>query len=94
MVILEAFAAGTPVIGAATGGIPELVTHGETGLLFPVGDAQALRDAIDWAFTHPEEMRRMGRAARQAFESKYGPDQGYANLMTAYETAIRLARAG
>jgi glycosyltransferase involved in cell wall biosynthesis len=39
-------ASGAPVIGANIGGIPELISHGEDGLLFPPGDASALARAI------------------------------------------------
>ncbi len=46
LAILEAFAAGTPAVAAAIGGIPELVRDGETGLLFPPGDAGALAGAL------------------------------------------------
>jgi glycosyltransferase involved in cell wall biosynthesis len=45
-VVLEAQAAGIPVIGAAATGIVDIIAHGETGLLFPVGDASALAAAI------------------------------------------------
>jgi glycosyltransferase involved in cell wall biosynthesis len=46
-VIYEAFARGIPVVGAAIGGIPEIVTHGRTGLLFAPGDAVGLKRRID-----------------------------------------------
>ncbi|MFO1057132.1 MAG: glycosyltransferase family 4 protein [Dongiaceae bacterium] len=45
-VVHEAFSFGVPVVGAAVGGIPEMVTPGRTGFLFPAGDAGALRDAL------------------------------------------------
>ncbi|RJP73140.1 MAG: N-acetyl-alpha-D-glucosaminyl L-malate synthase BshA [Candidatus Zixiibacteriota bacterium] len=62
---LEAMAAGVPVICSRVGGLPEVVTEGETGYLLPVGDiegmaARALELLSDW-----ELMRRMGRAARE-----------------------------
>ncbi|EXI76739.1 MAG TPA: glycosyltransferase family 4 protein [Candidatus Accumulibacter phosphatis] len=43
--ILEAFASGVPVVSTDAGGIPDLVEHGVSGLLVPVGDAQAMADA-------------------------------------------------
>jgi glycosyltransferase involved in cell wall biosynthesis len=46
LVVLEAHAAGIPVVGSNTGGIAERVTHGEDGLLVPVADAKALADAL------------------------------------------------
>lgn len=47
IVILEAFAHGTPVIASRLGGMAELVSEGRSGLLFPVGDVQALRRALE-----------------------------------------------
>ncbi|MBP1999572.1 N-acetyl-alpha-D-glucosaminyl L-malate synthase BshA [Paenibacillus shirakamiensis] len=44
LVALEAMACGVPTIGSLAGGIPELVTHGETGFLAPIGDTQAMAD--------------------------------------------------
>src|SRR5690606_35758485 len=42
LVALEAMACGVPTIGSTAGGIPELVTHGETGFLAPVGDTASM----------------------------------------------------
>lgn len=44
--VLDAFAAGVPVVATQAGGIPEMVKHAETGLLAPVGDAKALGEAL------------------------------------------------
>ena len=65
LVILEAFAAGTPVIGARSGGIPELVEDGRTGLLVDQGDVDGLRDAMRRLLVDPELRHRLGAAARQ-----------------------------
>jgi glycosyltransferase involved in cell wall biosynthesis len=46
LVALEAMASGTPILAAATGGIPELIEHGENGWLLPRRDEQSLADAI------------------------------------------------
>ncbi len=48
-VVLEALACGRPVVASAVGGVPELITEGENGLLVPAGDATALSTAVDAA---------------------------------------------
>ena len=62
--ILEAMAAGKPVIATAVGGIPEFVLSGETGLLVEPGNVQALADAIDRLLSHPQQARTMGAKGR------------------------------
>lgn len=63
--VLEAYALGRPVIGAAIGGIPEMIREGETGLLSAPGDAQSLADALAaMAAKGPEARAAMGRAGR------------------------------
>ncbi|MBI2443849.1 MAG: glycosyltransferase family 4 protein [Candidatus Magasanikbacteria bacterium] len=55
--ILEAQAAGVPIISSAVGGIPEVITDRQTGLLVAPGDPRALSEALQFAHDHPEEMR-------------------------------------
>ncbi|MBV9354695.1 MAG: glycosyltransferase family 4 protein [Chloroflexi bacterium] len=62
-VALEAMAAGRPVIASRIGGLPELVDDGETGLLVPPDDHQALAEALRRLLAEPERRVRMGRAA-------------------------------
>lgn len=65
MVIMEAMAAGRPVIATYVAGIPELVQDGRTGWLVPAGDTQALADAIGHLAGHSAEtLTRMGAEAR------------------------------
>jgi glycosyltransferase involved in cell wall biosynthesis len=65
MVFLEAGAAGLPVIGADTGGIPEAVEDGRTGLLVPEDDVDALAAAIRRLAEDPEKARQMGQEGRR-----------------------------
>jgi glycosyltransferase involved in cell wall biosynthesis len=57
--VVEALAAGTPVIATAVGGIPEVVRDGENGLLVPAGDPDALAEAIRRYFADPELRERL-----------------------------------
>jgi glycosyltransferase involved in cell wall biosynthesis len=61
---LDAMAAGLPVVATRTGGIPEIVAEGETGILVPARDPDALADAMVWAAGDPELRRRLGAAGR------------------------------
>ncbi len=63
--VLEAMAAGKPVVATRVGGIPEAVVHGETGLLVPPRDSAALAEAILWLLQHPAEAARFGAAGRR-----------------------------
>jgi glycosyltransferase involved in cell wall biosynthesis len=65
LVNLEAQATGLPVVASETGGIPEHVQHGRTGLLFPPGDPVALARLVRLLADHPETRRTMGREARR-----------------------------
>jgi glycosyltransferase involved in cell wall biosynthesis len=65
-VLLEAAASGLPVVAVAAGGAPELVRHGETGLLVPPDDAAAFAAAVLELATQPGVRRRMSAAAETA----------------------------
>jgi glycosyltransferase involved in cell wall biosynthesis len=64
-VAMEAMATGRPVIAARIGGLPEIVADGETGLLVPPEDADALRAAMARLIADPALAARMGEAGRQ-----------------------------
>src|SRR5437867_12293544 len=64
-VIMEAMAAGLPVISTATGGIPEMVIQNETGFLVPPGDAVALAGAIERQFDEIGLAERLGERGFQ-----------------------------
>lgn len=70
-VLLEAHAAGKPVVGANVTGIVDLVADGETGLLFPVGDASALRNAIARLITDDALVRRLEVAGQEKVQREF-----------------------
>lgn len=88
LIIIEAFACGTPVIASRLGAPAEIIEDGRTGLLVPTGDPDALSKAVQWAWSHPAEMRQMGSAARQQYESLYTPTSNYSILLDIYRQAI------
>jgi glycosyltransferase involved in cell wall biosynthesis len=63
--VVQAMMAGKPVVATATGGSPEIVLHGETGLLVPPANPTALADALRRLLDDPELARRVARAGRE-----------------------------
>jgi glycosyltransferase involved in cell wall biosynthesis len=69
--ILEAMAAGKPVVATTVGGIPEFVIPGQSGLLVPPGDALALARAIKQLLDEPEKARAMGSQGQKHVRQHY-----------------------
>jgi glycosyltransferase involved in cell wall biosynthesis len=70
-VLPQALAVGTPVVGAAVGGIPEIVRDGETGRLVPPGDAVALAEAVLELLHDPARARAMARAGQALVPERF-----------------------
>jgi glycosyltransferase involved in cell wall biosynthesis len=69
--VLEAMAAGLPVIASAVGGTPEIIDDGRTGLLSPAGDAHALAERISRVMRDAALGNDLARAARQEAEARF-----------------------
>lgn len=65
LVVLEAMAAGRPVVASRIGGIPDIMVDGETGVLVTPGDAGELQRALAYLLSDPGAMERMGRTAKR-----------------------------
>jgi glycosyltransferase involved in cell wall biosynthesis len=74
-VILEAQAAGKPVIGARATGIVDVVVDGETGLLFPIGDARALAEAVAKLMSDKGLASRLGLAGQEQVKRDFRQEQ-------------------
>lgn len=70
-VIIEAMAAGAPVVGSAHAGIPEAIEHRHTGLLVAPGDTQALAEALEVLVLDPQVRQRMHEAALQRVAERF-----------------------
>ncbi|RPH48167.1 MAG: glycosyltransferase [Planctomycetota bacterium] len=81
--VLEAMAAGKPVVAARSGGTPEVVVDGVTGLLVPPQDIDALQAALRTLAADPAKRRAMGAAGLARAELEFGVER----LVRAYETA-------
>ena len=77
--VVEALAAGTPVIATATGGVAEVVRDGQNGLLVPLADATALGEAIR-RYVGDDELRARLRAAAAPSVAEYAPERVFAQL--------------
>jgi glycosyltransferase involved in cell wall biosynthesis len=71
LVVCEALALAVPVVATPVGGVRQTVLEGETGLLVPVGDTDALAAAIIRLLDSPEEARRLGEAGRERVRELY-----------------------
>ncbi|NNJ26599.1 glycosyltransferase [Alienimonas chondri] len=69
--VLEAMACGTPSVGFAAGGIPDMIRPGETGLLAPTGDVPAFADALAALLSDDALRTRLGKNCRRVAEAEY-----------------------
>jgi glycosyltransferase involved in cell wall biosynthesis len=80
MAMLEAQAAGLPVVSCAARGVPDVVEHGRTGLLAPAGDERALADAVRELLLDKDRRARMGAAAAAFAAGERSVDSAAARL--------------
>jgi len=92
LTVLEAYAAGRPVIASGHGGLADLVVDGVTGRHVPPGDPMALAAAVREAWADPDGMRALGSAAQAAYIAEYTPARGYTGLLEVYGQAVQRRR--
>ena len=92
MVLVEAFACGTPALVSRLGSMEEIIKPNVTGLHFDAGNANDLAEKVKWMISHPEQTRQMGSNARQEYLAKYTPEINYKTLMDIYQQATEEAR--
>ena len=93
LAILEAMAAGLPVVATTTGGIPECVVDGVTGLLVPPGDPDALAAALVRLLADPALCHQYGRAGQELAARRFSPESHAEALEGVFAKLIRQRRA-
>jgi glycosyltransferase involved in cell wall biosynthesis len=88
LVLVEAMAAGRPVIASRSGGVPEVVVDGETGLLVSPESPAELAAAISRLVASPEEANRMGAAGRDRARSHFGAGRMAEQMTALYEELL------
>lgn len=87
-VLLEAMACALPVVAARAGGVEDIVTHGQTGLLVDPGDAAGLADALQQVLADPAAARRLGRAGREHVLEHFSITHTAARYVQLYEELL------
>ena len=82
--VMEAFAAGRPVVASDLGGIPEMVDDGVNGFLFPAGDEEALAGRMATLLDSPELRKEMGQKGREKALELYNAEYHYGRIMEIY----------
>ncbi len=86
--VIEAMAAGLPVVATRGGALPELVVDGETGILIERGDSEGLAAAIGRLLENPQLRERMGAAGRKRVQRLFTWERSVARLEELYGTVL------
>jgi glycosyltransferase involved in cell wall biosynthesis len=84
LAVIEAQAAGVPVVATPVGGIPENVVEGETGFLVARNDVRALAERISWCLAHPGDAARLAQEARRRVLERYSAERMVAETLALY----------
>lgn len=88
LTVIEAMAAGLPVVATGVGGVPEVVQDGRTGLLAPAGDAAALAEHIDRLADEPSRQTEMGQLGRDRALALFSEERMHAEYRRLYEEML------
>jgi len=88
LALLDAMAHGLPCIATDAGGPRDMIDHGRTGLLTPMGDPVALADAIERLWNDPDLRARLGAAAAADVRARFSIERTAADVVSVYEAAL------
>jgi glycosyltransferase involved in cell wall biosynthesis len=86
LVLVESMRAGTPVIATDAGGVPEIIQHNETGLLYEPGNARQLADSISELLHDKNKRARLARAGKTFADTMFDEKQHFENLEKIFNT--------
>jgi glycosyltransferase involved in cell wall biosynthesis len=86
LALLEAMAAGLPIVATDVGGVRDLMHHDEEGIVYCPGDVQALADGIMQLFALEDRAADMGGAAEKHAWKTHDPEKNLRDLMEIYQT--------
>jgi glycosyltransferase involved in cell wall biosynthesis len=92
--ILEAMAAGKPVVATEVGSVPEVVQHESTGLLVPPRDSEALAKALQMLLADPTKRRRLGAMGRKLVEERYSLHRTLEQYESVYASVLSSSSGG
>jgi len=87
LVVIEAMAAGLPVIFTNRGCLRDTVIDGKSGVEVPINDPEKLAERIVWLMNHPQTVKELGHHARQRYEALYTKTQHIENMIQVFTTA-------
>ena len=88
MVILEAYACGTPVVASRIGGLDEIVIENQTGKKFIPGNIESLAECVDNLLSSPDLLTSLRAKVRNQFDQLYSAEQNYQQLMEIYQQVL------
>lgn len=86
--ILDALAAGVPVVATAVGGIPEFIEDGQTGLLVPAAEPQALAQGVIDQLENPERARTMAARGKEVIKRRFSVERMIADTVAVYQELL------
>jgi glycosyltransferase involved in cell wall biosynthesis len=89
IVLMEAMAMKIPCLAPMINGVPEVVVHGRTGLLFPPGDVAALAEQVEILLRQPELREELACAAREAVVARYNLEENTARWAKVLEASLQ-----
>lgn len=88
LTILEAMAAGVPVVSTPVGGTPEIIREGETGTLVPAGDVKGFTDVMNKFLSNREHFQSMAKRAKENVSSNFSLDSMADNYLSLYYSIL------